>query len=74
MKFQLSSALDPEQKLKIEARIPEKLLKDLGEDSPAAPGADCKWKYVVRGRLSGDKNALLLETDSICRRSKAKKK
>jgi len=71
--FRISSALDPEQKLTIPARIPEKLLRELGEDSPAAPGADRKWKYVVQGRLSGGKDALRLEVESICRRSKMKK-
>ncbi|MBP5532106.1 MAG: hypothetical protein J6Y54_08795, partial [Lentisphaeria bacterium] len=71
--FRMTSALDPEQTLTIPAEIGEKLLSDLGEDSPTAPGADRKWKYVVRGSLYGDKDGLRLEVDAICRRSKMKK-
>ena len=72
--FRMSSALDPEQKLTIRAHIPEKLLDGLGTDSPTALGADRKWKYVVRGELSGDKNGLTLEVGSIGRSSKMKNK
>ena len=71
--FRMSSARDPEQKLTIRADIPEKLLAELGDDSPAAPGADRKWKYVVRGKLSGDRNGLRLAVESIGRSSKMKK-
>ena len=72
--FRMSSARDPEQKLTIRAEIPERLLAELGGDSPAAPGADRKWKYVVTGRLSGDRNGLRLAVESIGRSSKMKKK
>ena len=68
----LVKSLDREQTLTIRARIPEKLLEELGSDSPAAAGANRDWKYVVTGRLSGDRNALTLEVDGICRRSKLK--
>ena len=64
---------DQEQKLVIQARIPEKLLEKLGADSPAAPGAKPEWKYIVSGRLSGAKDRLALEVDGIGRRSKLMK-
>ena len=67
----LLRSIDPEQELAIRARIPERLLAELGDDAPSAVKAE--RKYIVVGRLSGDRNGLTLEAESIGRRSKLKK-
>ena len=67
----LLRSIDPEQELSIRARIPEQLLAKLGDDAPSAERAE--RKYIVVGRLSGDRNALTLDVESIGRRSKLKK-
>ena len=66
---------DREQKLAIRAKIPRKLLDELGKDSPLAPEAKREWKYVVKGKLAGGKGELKLkDVEFICRRSKMKQK
>ena len=70
--FRLHS-IDPERKLVIAAKIPQKLLDGLGDDSPAAKEARPEWKYVVRGGLSGGGGKFMMEVAELGRKSKMKK-